>query len=110
MIAYLQQINSNLPDMPFPMVSWELTKINNEFLPNIDYIDTNALQGPAYIVPTYRSKNHIVSNNLLYFKKDFFLLPRNFFDRNCWVEMTATQPLTSDELDPCTVLGDQITK
>ena len=80
MIAYLQQINSNLPDMPFPMVTWELTKINNEFLPNIDNIDTNALQGPAYIVPTYRSKNHIVSNNKLDFKKDcFFFIAEKLF-------------------------------
>ena len=79
MIAYLQQIISNLPDMPFPMVTWELTKINNEFLPNIDYIDTNALQGPAYIVPTYRSKNHIVSNNILDFKKDCFFYCRETF-------------------------------
>ena len=38
------------------MVTWELTKINNEFVPNIDHIDTNASQEPAYIVPTYRSK------------------------------------------------------
>ena len=50
MIAYLQQINSNLHDMPFPMVTWELTKINNEFVPHIDHIDTHALQGPAYSI------------------------------------------------------------
>ena len=44
---------------------------------------------------------HTVSNNRLEFKKDYFLIPRNFFDRNGWVEMTATQPLPSDELEPC---------
>jgi len=83
------------------MVTWELTKINNEFVPNIDHIDTNALQEPAYIVPTYRSKIilYLIIDWIL--RKTFFLLPINIIDRNDWVEMTATQPLTSDELEPC---------
>ena len=61
MVAYLRNDNIKLPDLPFQVLKWELINTGRHQSPNVCYIETSALQGPAHIVPNYRFKNHIIS-------------------------------------------------
>jgi hypothetical protein len=70
-------------------------------LPDVCYIETSALQGPAHIVPNYRSKNHIISYYITDFINDsFILIPRDYFDHNDLQDITVV-PNLSDDLNLC---------
>jgi hypothetical protein len=60
-VAYLSpKIVRSTETPPFSIYEWEIGNIiRNERLPNIDYIDTSAMQGTPIILPNYLTKDHL---------------------------------------------------
>ena len=102
MVAYLSpKIVRSSVTPPFPIYEWEIGNIvRNERLPNIDYIETSAIQGPAIILPNYLSKDHMMSSYKANLKDDsFILMPISFFNRNDWEDdrTVSTQQMSNEE-------------